>query len=1029
MKKPSSLRPMPVWMSEDTESTAMGGSWRLTNVNYRPASYAFIAEKCIRRDMEVMTVLGRETKVDIVLPLSESSGPIDKLLTGIARTNVSYRMIFVDDGIKDEAVLASLDTYLVEHPESRLIRNEQAIGPVSSANRALIMTRSDYVALLGTDIELPDLWLERLVMPLTKDPTVASVSPFTNHGLSAGFPAPFRRNRFFESTEVDLIDEVFREVRSLYTTIPYSAGFCVAMNRNVIHKIGILDQQNYTSLHAANIEWSIRASQAGYRNVMAENVYVEHLHQSPDLRSGERLLSLEQERILKREVEDYEEKTERYVKEDPLAEVRSFAFTRLICRISKVRRLVFHQRGNERCDIYMDRYIRAKLAEGEAVYLVSYDTKSRSYAMEFMYNEYRSEVRLDTIDAVLDLAERTEVRRVIVGSLIGAAQVPGTIDALFEFAEHTGSRIVTMLLDYQSVCPRGDLLNHKKERCQGLGEGCRDCFLYDAANIYGFLDDRSWKNAMKRLLTESLEVLYYSTELLTKIEAVYGSLERAHQMTRRSSMGIPFDQRVKAVEEIHILIPQDLTEAGGLSLVKGMVETVKKKKLPVRFFVRGKLGGRLDRRLVTVSESGSDLSLPAYILQNGIDVLLLPSLAPDPVGEMAMTAMEMELPVAATEAGAGNDLIARYERGLVLHSGKGEEAIHELITFAKMQMNEISETKERGLFLIEELRESNTVRIESLREYLWKQGIQTDVRRIDNQPLRLIDHYDWIVLDQPKGSRRLMNLLEEAEKSEVPVWYLIDSRPLDPGFFTEEKPMLDRCKGFLTRGERSAAWIRNRIGAKPIHVIPNVTSEAIRWAARIILEEESRQDRFHLDVGSLGKQHVEKTFRIGWLLDHVLAQAASDSFYEQRFGEVKRWMDTFPSIRLIVSDKIPLRNIESRYRDRMIPVEDGDVESDMLILSQVDMLMLPIPENRELELYLPGISLLASLMQVPVVSDARCGLSDWITDGKDGFLCRSSSEWRSAAALLCENENKREEMARLSCLKLLKENQGLRRIL
>ena len=1018
------------WISEETESLSMGGSWRLTKVNFRPASYTFIAEKCIRRDMEISTVLGRETKVDIVLPLSENSGPIGTLLEGIARTNVSYRMIFVDDGVKNEEVNEELTAYLEAHPDSRLIRNEQTIGKVSSANRALIMTRSDYVVLLDTDVSLPNLWLERLVMPLVKDPTVASVSPFTNHGLVAGFPAPFRRNRFFESTEVDRMDEVFQEVRSLYTTVPYSIGFCMAMNRTVIHQIGILDQQNYSSLHGADIDWSIRASLAGYRNVMAENLYVEHLHQSSDLRSGERLLSLEQERILKREQPSYEERTEKYLKEDPLSEVRSFAFTRLVCRISKVRRLIFHQRGNEWCDKYMDSYIRAKLAEGEAVALVSYDERLHAYVQEFMYNEYRTEIRLDTIKDVLDLAERTEFRRVIVGSLIGVPNVPGTVEALFGFAEHTGSRIVTMLLDYQVVCPKGTLLNQRREACAGLCENCRECYLYDyGIGRSGFTDDKSWKKAMNRLLTESQEVLYYSSALISKTEGVYGTMERAHQMHRPSSMGIPIDRHMKSEEAIHILIPQDLTEAGGLNLVKGMVDTVRKKKLPVRFYVLGQVFGRVNRHYVEVFDRGSDLSLPAFILRNGIDAALLPSAAPDPIGQKAKVLMEMELPVIATESDGGSDLIERYEKGMILRTNKGEEAIHELIAFAKMQMNEISKTKERGLFLMDTLKENNSVRIESLREYLWKQGIQSDVRKVESQPLRLVSHYDWIILDQLEESKKLLNLLEEANKNEVPVWYMVDSKPVDQAFFTDKKPMLDLCKGFLARGERSAAWIRNRIGAKPVNVIPNVTSEAIRWGARIVLEEESRQDRFHLDVGSLGKQNVDKTIRIGWLLDEVIAEAAGETFYEQRFGEVKKWMDKDPAIRLIISDSIPLGNIESHYRDRMIPVEDGDLESDMLILSQVDVLMLPIPENRELELYLPGVALLASLMQVPVISDARCGLSDWITDGKDGLLCRSSTEWRAAAKQLCTDENAREEMARLSCLKLLKENQGFRRLL
>jgi DNA polymerase III delta prime subunit len=124
-----------------------------------------------------------------------------------------------------------------------------------------------------------------------------------------------------------------------------------------------------------------------------------------------------------------------------------------------------------------------------------------------------------------------------------------------------------------------------------------------------------------------------------------------------------------------------------------MVDTVRKKKLPVRFYVLGQVFGRVNRHYVEVFDRGSDLSLPAFILRNGIDAALLPSAAPDPIGQKAKVLMEMELPIISTESDGGSDLIERYEKGMILRTNKGEEAIHELIAFAKMQ----SQRKKVGL--------------------------------------------------------------------------------------------------------------------------------------------------------------------------------------------------------------------------------------------------------------------------------------------------------------------------------------------
>ncbi|MCF0134913.1 MAG: glycosyltransferase, partial [Lachnospiraceae bacterium] len=163
------LQEMP-WAGRESEF-----AWPISDIARRPVSYRLINKRCIRRDMEVTTPLGYETTADVLVPVGENTEELKNQLEQILNTNIHVRMIFLDDCIGSREVLEYLENYCREYPESKVVHNERKIGIVSTINRGLIISRSAYVVLLGSKVSLPSQWLERLIMPMIKDLTVASV--------------------------------------------------------------------------------------------------------------------------------------------------------------------------------------------------------------------------------------------------------------------------------------------------------------------------------------------------------------------------------------------------------------------------------------------------------------------------------------------------------------------------------------------------------------------------------------------------------------------------------------------------------------------------------------------------------------------------------------------------------------------------------------------------------------------------------------------------------------------------------------
>jgi GT2 family glycosyltransferase len=176
------------------------------------------------------------------------------------------------------------------------------------------------VVLLNSDTEVTTGWLQGLQRCLGSDSSIATATPWTNNGEIASLPRFCAANPPPRDREA-VAACIGGAGRPTYPELPTAVGFCMAIARRAIERIGLFDETRFGRGYGEENDFSMRARQAGMRNVLCDDVYVVHLGGrsfgplglKPDAGSMQRLLAVHP---------DYLTRVQAFIEADPLAERR-----------------------------------------------------------------------------------------------------------------------------------------------------------------------------------------------------------------------------------------------------------------------------------------------------------------------------------------------------------------------------------------------------------------------------------------------------------------------------------------------------------------------------------------------------------------------------------------------------------------------------------------------------------------------------------------------------------------------------------
>jgi len=199
-------------------------------------------------------------KFSIIIPVCNNENLTQKCLETIKECSDDYEVIIVDNG--------SVPPY---SGSERVIRNESNLGFPIAVNQGLKEATGDILVILNNDTLVTPGWLDNLAEHLK---TFDLVGPCSNYvsGLQQVATNGYKNKSELYEFAKEQRDKNLGSIISWYRLV----FFCVAFKREVLNKIGFLDEQ-FSPGNFEDDDYCLRAIEAGFKLGIAFDVFIHHI--------------------------------------------------------------------------------------------------------------------------------------------------------------------------------------------------------------------------------------------------------------------------------------------------------------------------------------------------------------------------------------------------------------------------------------------------------------------------------------------------------------------------------------------------------------------------------------------------------------------------------------------------------------------------------------------------------------------------------------------------------------------------------
>lgn len=271
----------------------------------------------------------------------------------------------------------------------------------------------------------------------------------------------------------------------------------------------------------------------------------------------------------------------------------------------------------------------------------------------------------------------------IVNSLYGCPDIKKVIAEILELVRTFKGTLDIKIHDFFPLCPSPHLSNFKGVYC-GVPQDyavCSHCLKKNNSWYVSWypednrpVDIVEWRQPFVNLIDAATTVTFFDNAPIEIFRRAFHLEDSKIRVVPHKNDYFKCDKRMDLSGTLHVGILGTLTNIKGGKIVYSLSKYIAERRLQIPITVVGPTHVEATPRM-NVHGPYEPNHLPTIVENNGINVILVPSIVPETFGYTISEAMEMGLPIVAFDIGAQGNRVKQYELGKVVPLGSSPEVI------------------------------------------------------------------------------------------------------------------------------------------------------------------------------------------------------------------------------------------------------------------------------------------------------------------------------------------------------------------
>ncbi|WP_257287450.1 glycosyltransferase, partial [Endozoicomonas sp. SESOKO2] len=515
---------------------------------------------------------------------------------------------------------------------------------------------------------------------------IATATPFSNNATILSFPKQCFENSLPSGYTAQEVDKHFKEQNTgIIADLPTAHGFCMFIRRAVLNQIGYFDEELWGRGYAEENDFSLRATRAGWRNVLAADTFVQHVGSVSFSGSADACIrkNLAKLNLL---YPDYEVNVHHFIESDPLFSLRNKVALSLLkdsCNRlnTKIYLYISHSLGGG-TEVHINYMSELLQEENIDVLLLKPDSHGR-YCLESTRKSIFVTWDNSQFDAMVKDLKSLHINHIHYHHWIGFD------NRIFNLPKLLGKQFDITLHDYYTICPRVNMVTESNRFCDSVSfSDCNTCLAKNPPHSENkiALDCQStriqsWRKSKKNFLKSARQVFAPSHDTAKRIN-YFLNLDNLRVLYHPESEVNTKIGDLKRTECLRVAVPGGISRNKGFDRLVSCASYALETDLPIQFIVIGyscddkklnkfpniKITGRYQRNQFT-----------SIARKYNCSVSVLFSLWPETYGFTLTESVNAGMPVLSFNIGAYAERINKLEVGRVLPLDASDQQICEAL--------------------------------------------------------------------------------------------------------------------------------------------------------------------------------------------------------------------------------------------------------------------------------------------------------------------------------------------------------------